>query len=125
MHVEAYKSRGVGSVYSLSLSLGGLLFTAFFIATDPVTSPDTRAGRILFGATIGVLTELIREFGLYADGFCFAVLAANLLVPQIDRLVLRIQRPWYTRTPCTETLRSESPASPRRAYSAVGANNHC
>ncbi|MBT8769355.1 RnfABCDGE type electron transport complex subunit D [Metapseudomonas boanensis] len=78
-----------------NLSLGGLLFTAFFIATDPVTSPDTRAGRILFGVTIGVLTEMIREFGLYADGLCFAVLAANLLVPQIDRLVLRIQRPWY------------------------------
>ncbi len=79
-----------------SLSLGGYLFTAFFIATDPVTSPDTRAGRILFGVAVGALTELIREFGLYADGLCFAVLAANLLVPQIDRLVLRIQRPWYT-----------------------------
>ncbi|SDN19912.1 RnfABCDGE type electron transport complex subunit D [Pseudomonas jinjuensis] len=78
-----------------SLSLGGYLFTAFFIATDPVTSPDTRAGRILFGVTIGALTELIREFGLYADGLCFAVLAANLLVPQIDRLARRIQRPWY------------------------------
>ncbi|WP_439861339.1 RnfABCDGE type electron transport complex subunit D [Pseudomonas sp. MBLB4136] len=78
-----------------SLSLGGCLFTAFFIATDPVTSPDTRGGRILFGATIGVLTELIREFGLYADGLCFAVLAANLLVPQIDRLVQRTQQPWY------------------------------
>jgi electron transport complex protein RnfD len=78
-----------------SLSLGGCLFTAFFIATDPVTSPDTRAGRILFGAAIGVLTELIREFGLYADGLCFAVLAANLLVPQIDRLVQGMQRPWY------------------------------
>ncbi|BAU76634.1 RnfABCDGE type electron transport complex subunit D [Metapseudomonas furukawaii] len=78
-----------------SLSLGGLLFTAFFIATDPVTSPDTRTGRILFGVAIGVLTELIREFGLYADGLCFAVLAANLLVPQIDQLVRRLQRPWY------------------------------
>ncbi|MBS7661328.1 RnfABCDGE type electron transport complex subunit D [Pseudomonas lalucatii] len=78
-----------------SLSLGGCLFTAFFIATDPVTSPDSRGGRILFGATIGVLTELIREFGLYADGLCFAVLAANLLVPQINGLMQRAQRPWY------------------------------
>lgn len=82
-----------------SLSLGGCLFTAFFIATDPVTSPDSRAGRILFGATIGVLTELIREFGLYADGLCFAVLAANLLVPQINSLVQRVQRPWYQQQP--------------------------
>lgn len=82
-----------------NLSLGGFLFTAFFIATDPVTSPDTPAGRVLFGAIIGVLTELIREFGLYADGLCFAVLAANLLVPQIDRLALCLQRPWYGERP--------------------------
>lgn len=83
-----------------SLSLGGYLFTAFFIATDPVTSPDTPAGRVLFGAIIGALTELIREFGLYVDGLCFAVLAANLLVPQIDRLVLFMQqRPWYSEHP--------------------------
>ncbi|WP_223547120.1 RnfABCDGE type electron transport complex subunit D [Pseudomonas sp. A-B-19] len=87
-----------------NLSLGGYLFTAFFIATDPVTSPDTRAGRILFGVTIGAVTELIREFGLYADGLCFAVLAANLLVPQIDGLVLRLQSPWYTRTPGTQSV---------------------
>lgn len=78
-----------------SLTLGGYMITAFFIATDPVTSPDTRLGRALFGAIIGVLTALIREYGLYADGLCFAVLAANLLVPQIDRLVLRMHCPWY------------------------------
>ena len=67
-----------------SLSLGGYLFTAFFIATDPVTSPDTRASRILFGAAIGALTELIREFGLCA-GLCFAVLAAICWLPRIDQ----------------------------------------
>ncbi|WP_324731927.1 RnfABCDGE type electron transport complex subunit D [Pseudomonas paeninsulae] len=85
-----------------SLSLGGYLFTAFFIATDPVTSPDTPAGRILFGVTIGALTELIREFGLYADGLCFAVLAANLLAPQIDRLVLSVQRSWNSERPALQ-----------------------
>jgi electron transport complex protein RnfD len=82
-----------------SLSLGGYVFTAFFIATDPVTSPDTPAGRILFGVIIGALTELIREFGLYADGLCFAVLAANLLVPQIDQLVRNIQHAWSSERP--------------------------
>ncbi|UCP00774.1 RnfABCDGE type electron transport complex subunit D [Metapseudomonas lalkuanensis] len=73
-----------------------LALHCFFIATDPVTSPDTRAGRILFGVAIGALTELIRDFGLYADVRCFAVLAANLLVPQIDRMALRMRQPWYT-----------------------------
>ncbi|GGO81544.1 electron transport complex subunit D [Marinobacterium nitratireducens] len=78
-----------------SLSLGGYLLTAFFIATDPVTSPDNRSARILFGITVGAVTELIREFGLYADGLCFAVLTANLLVPHFNRLGARFHRPWY------------------------------
>lgn len=78
-----------------SLSLGGYVFTAFFIATDPVTSPDNRSARILFGATIGVVTELVREFGLYTDGLCFAVLAANLLVPDLNRIGSRLHRPWH------------------------------
>ncbi|NVK42960.1 MAG: RnfABCDGE type electron transport complex subunit D [Oceanospirillaceae bacterium] len=78
-----------------SLSLGGYMLTAFFIATDPVTSPDNRSARILFGITVGVVTELIREFGLYADGLCFAVLTANLLVPNLNRVGARLHRPWY------------------------------
>ncbi|MBY4678320.1 RnfABCDGE type electron transport complex subunit D [Marinobacterium arenosum] len=78
-----------------SLTLGGFIFAAFFIATDPVTSPDSRFGRILFGAAIGAITELVREFGLYADGLCFAVLAGNLLVTQLDALSRRLFQPWY------------------------------
>jgi Na(+)-translocating NADH:ubiquinone oxidoreductase B subunit len=35
------------------LSAGGLLFGAFFMATDPVTSPSTNAGKWLYGAVIG------------------------------------------------------------------------
>lgn len=78
-----------------SLTMGGYLFAAFFIATDPVTSPDTRCGRVLFGLAIGLVTELVREYGLYADGICFAVLAGNLLVPQLDALSRRLFRPWH------------------------------
>lgn len=78
-----------------NLTLGGLIFAAFFIATDPVTSPDSRTGRILFGIVIGLITELVREFGLYADGICFAVLAANLLVPQLDIVAQSLFRPWH------------------------------
>lgn len=71
------------------LTLGGWVFAAFFIATDPVTSPDRGLGRVLFGLLIGVLTECIRAFGLYPDGLCFAVLAGNLLVPQLDWVAQR------------------------------------
>lgn len=67
------------------LFAGGALLGAFFIATDPVSSPTTRRGRILYGSGIGVLTFSIREWGTYPDGLAFAVLLMNMGVPLIDR----------------------------------------
>jgi electron transport complex protein RnfD len=64
---------------------GGTILCAFFIATDPVSSPTTARGRLIYGAGIGVLTWLIRTFGSYPDGVAFAVLLMNLAVPLIER----------------------------------------
>jgi electron transport complex protein RnfD len=69
----------------LNLFAGATLFGAFFIATDPVSGAASDRGRIVFGAGIGVLTYLIRAFGVHPDGFAFAVLLMNLAVPLIDR----------------------------------------
>lgn len=64
---------------------GGVLLGAFFIVTDPVTSPLTRSGRWIFGFVVGVFTLLIRWFGGYPEGVMFSVLLANAVVPLIDR----------------------------------------
>lgn len=63
---------------------GGLLFGAIFMATDPVTSPVTRVGRITFGIMIGVISALIRLIGAYPEGVAFAILISNMFVPVID-----------------------------------------
>jgi electron transport complex protein RnfD len=63
---------------------GGLWLGAFFMATDYVTSPSTRSGQIAFGLTIGALTGMIRVFGGYPEGICYAILIANALVPAFD-----------------------------------------
>ncbi|RRJ82911.1 RnfABCDGE type electron transport complex subunit D [Aestuariirhabdus litorea] len=63
---------------------GGLMLAALFIATDPVTSPNTTAGQLLFGAGCGALVYLIRTWGGYPEGVAFAVLLMNALVPLID-----------------------------------------
>ncbi|WP_304167602.1 RnfABCDGE type electron transport complex subunit D [Lonsdalea britannica] len=65
---------------------GFTLLAAFFIVTDPVTSPTTGKGRLLFGALTGALVWAIRTYGGYPEGIAFAVLLANLAVPVIDRL---------------------------------------
>lgn len=63
---------------------GGTMFCAFFIATDPVSASTTNKGRLYYGALIGVLICLIRQWGGYPDGVAFAVLLTNMCVPLID-----------------------------------------
>jgi len=69
---------------------GGLLIGAFFIATDPVTSPLTTKGQWIFGIGVGALTMLIRLVGGYPEGMMFSVLMMNALTPLIDRFTLII-----------------------------------
>jgi electron transport complex protein RnfD len=68
----------------LHLMSGGLWLGAFFMATDYVTSPRTRGGQIAFGLVIGALTGIIRVFGGYPEGICYAILIANALAPAFD-----------------------------------------
>jgi Na+-transporting NADH:ubiquinone oxidoreductase subunit B/electron transport complex protein RnfD len=67
---------------------GGLLFGAMFMATDPVTSPFTKAGKYSFGILCGVLTILIRSFSGYVEGVMFSIVIMNAFTPLIDQIVL-------------------------------------
>lgn len=66
---------------------GGLVFGAFFCATDMVTTPLTIAGRIIFGVGCGIITVLVRMFGGLPEGVSLAILFMNMLTPTIDRLI--------------------------------------
>lgn len=66
---------------------GAALLGAFFIATDPVTSPVTAKGQLLFGAGCGLLVYIIRTWGGYPEGVAFAVLLMNAVAPLIDRYI--------------------------------------
>lgn len=63
---------------------GGLLFGAIYMATDPITSPITKPGRIAAGFMMGVVTFLIRIFGAYPEGVVFSIVLMNLFVPTFD-----------------------------------------
>jgi electron transport complex protein RnfD len=64
---------------------GGVILGAFFMATDLVTSPSGRAGKLVFGAGCGVLTALIRSYGGFPEGVCYSILFMNCLTPLIDK----------------------------------------
>ena len=67
---------------------GGLIFGAFFMATDYVTSPITPGGQLVFGVILGLLTGLFRIFGGSAEGVSYAIIFCNMLVPLIEKVTL-------------------------------------
>lgn len=66
---------------------GALMLAAFFIITDPVTSPNTTRGQIVFGVGCGVLVFIIRTWGSYPEAVGFAVLLMNCFTPLIDHYI--------------------------------------
>lgn len=67
------------------LSAGAFLFGAFFILTDPVSSPLTPKGKFIFGVGFGLLVLMMRRLSAYPEGVMFAVLIMNAVVPLINR----------------------------------------
>ena len=63
---------------------GGLLLGAVFMATDYVTSPFTRRGKIIFAAGCGIITCVIRFWGNMNEGVSYSILLMNLFVPFIN-----------------------------------------
>ncbi|HBG01488.1 MAG TPA: hypothetical protein DDW87_07945, partial [Firmicutes bacterium] len=66
----------------------GLMFAAFFMATDMVTSPVTHLGQLIFGIGCGVLTLVIRQYTPLPEGVTFAVLVMNALAPALESLTI-------------------------------------
>ncbi len=73
------------------LVMGGFAFGAVFMATDPVTSAQTNAGKWIYGFLIGALCVIIRLFNPgYAEGMMLAIFLGNIFAPLIDHIVISI-----------------------------------
>ena len=65
---------------------GGLMFGAVFMATDPVTSPVTPIGQILYGMFLGILTVIFRFLTPFPEGVLTSILTMNMLVVILDKI---------------------------------------
>ncbi len=81
-------SGDLGTFVLQELCGSGLMLGAFFMATDYVTSPITRNGKLLFGITCGVLLGVFRLFGASAEGVSYSIIFANMLVPLYERITI-------------------------------------
>ena len=89
LFVVIFGGHGLNMNYLLAhLCGGGLIFGAFFMATDYVTSPITPSGQIVYGILMGCLTGLFRLFGGSAEGVSYAIILSNILVPLIEKVTL-------------------------------------
>lgn len=79
------------TVATYQILSGGLMFAAVFMATDYVTTPITRSGKMIFAFGCGLITFLIRKFGGYPEGVSFSILLMNILSPYIEK--------WTAKTP--------------------------
>lgn len=76
-----FGGHGFDIVYiAAQLAGGGLLFAAFFIATESRTKPITKKGQYLYGIFLGLLTAAFRVFGLMAEGISYVIILGNLLI---------------------------------------------
>lgn len=71
------------------LVMGGFAFGTVFMATDPVTSAQTEAGKWIYGFLVGALCVIIRAFNPgYAEGMMLAIFLGNIFAPLIDHIVV-------------------------------------
>ncbi len=80
------------------LMSGGFLFGVFFMATDPVSSPRTTEGKIIYAIIIAICTLVIRNFSIFNGGLMFSILIGNMFAPIIDIAVKNIKNRNITET---------------------------
>jgi len=89
------------------LQSGLLLQFAFNMISDPKTTPDSRAGRVLFGSLVAFGAGLVQFVLFRTNGPVWSLAAVTLLVPLIDRW---LPGPRYEWTPTTARTGGSKPA---------------
>jgi len=96
---------------------GGLLIGAFFMATDYVTSPITKNGKLIFGFGCGFLTIILRLFSGYPEGVMFSILLMNAATPLIERYTkpkpFGFRKPVKEKEPTKEKNQEEKKEKPK------------
>jgi Na+-translocating ferredoxin:NAD+ oxidoreductase RnfD subunit len=88
------------------LQSGALLLFTFFMISDPRTTPDSRAGRVIFGALVAFGAWYVQFLLFRTNGLLWSLAACSLAVPVLDRVLPGRRYQWAATTgaPGAETL---------------------
>lgn len=81
------------------LQSGALLLFTFFMITDPRSTPDRRAGRIIFAMAVAALGYWLQFRWQLRPGLYFALVALSPLTPLLDWLLPAARFTWRTQSP--------------------------
>ena len=70
----------------ISVSMGGLLLTGIFMATDMPTSPSFAAGKIYYGIILGVVIVLLSMLGVKNETLSYVLLILNPFTKYINKV---------------------------------------
>ncbi len=112
-------SLGAGFVYGgdniirllFHLFTGSSIFLAFFMATDPATTPLTRSGQTIFGVGLAILTMIIQMYTGFLGGSVLALVIMNLTCPILDRV--GVPKALTSRTYCAKLPKAKTFAEVR------------
>jgi enediyne biosynthesis protein E5 len=76
------------------LQNGALVLFAFFMISDPRTTPDSRAGRILFALLVAVGAHVVQFRLFWTNPLLWSLAACSLVVPLLDRLLPGPRHQW-------------------------------
>ena len=97
------------------LSSGGLELFAFFMISDPRTTPDSRAGRIVFATCVAFGAALVQFVLWRPNGLLWSLALAAPLVPALDRLLPGARHTWNA------AAGTDAPGAPTRGGSDASA----
>ena len=94
-----------------TMQSGALLLFAFFMISDPKTTPNARSGRIVFASLVAAGATFV-QFGLFENnGLLWALAVTALTVPVLDKIFKGSPYQWKQASPSNLTTKGGSHAS--------------
>ncbi len=106
-------------VLCYELFSGTVIFGAFFMLSEPVTSPKRDFGKFMAGVSSAVVVFLFRYFGGFEMGFASALIVMNVFSPMFDGICEEILHVYRHKDTLIKAVKTESEKTEKKEKSPV------